>query len=366
MTEDQLQHQAPTADPPLGGVRHVSAQGDPSGVQRAAEIFKARRRERLAAEGSGEPPADSPTATPQGAAPTSPPANVHSPAPQPPVPGQAPQAAPGHYGQEGGQAEGSVSLTGQETNEDLQQVGFDVSDKTYDRIRHLARTAKEERENRHLLEQELQQLRGQIGAQQQVAPQQPPRLEPFSEAFPEDGSLEEQESWRIRKEAYGIAQAEVMKLAQSFAGVMTPMLQRQAMAEREQEWEQVSPGLRRIYVAREELEPMVDAILQSNPQLGLKTAVLASLENLGMADEFFARAGSAVRPPEPSPPAVSVPGSGRAERVPAAQPTAATPMEQVQELYRQAQEYAKSGRQDLADSMLSKAASIRRRLRASS
>lgn len=230
---------------------------------------------------------------------------------------QPQESPPVEQPQEPEQAQTPESLTGQETPEELNQLGYGTD--ASNRIRKLARERNDAHEKSQKLEQETHQWRSwyeQNGAQQQAQQVQQatsnfgqkPAMESFDEPFPEEGELEQQESWKIRKEAHGIAQKETMKAMQAVANLVGPMFAQNAQVQRESEWGGIAPELTRFGTSREEIEPLVTEMLRQQPTREMRGAAYDAMAMIGALSSDAAA----------TPPAVATPGSGRT--APAATP----------------------------------------------
>jgi len=215
------------------------------------------------------------------------------------------------------QAQEPTSLSGTETQEELTNMGY--GSQSSERIRKLARERNEAKEAQEKAIQENAQWRSwyeQNAAQQQTGQVQQatnnfgnePTMEAFSEVFPEEGTMEEQESWKIRKEAHKIAQTETMKAMKAVANLVGPMFAQNAQTARESDWKGLGPELQRFGTSREELEPLVAEMLRQQPTRDLR----------GTAYDAMAMIGALNPDSHTAPPPVATPGSGRT--APAAKP----------------------------------------------
>jgi hypothetical protein len=195
-----------------------------------------------------------------------------------------------------------------------------ASNNAQNRIRQLANERTEARAWAEKLATENQQLRGfaqsQYAAQQQQAVAQAHAQKEhqlknlqFKEAFPEDGTDDEQLNWKIRKEAHGIATRQTYEGLSAFATMMAPTLAQQAATTRNSEWATVEKSLEPYGASRTKIEGTVETILQQQPHRSLRSAVFDALDMHG----YLGTDGA------PSVPNVSQPGQGRTD--PAAQPT---------------------------------------------
>ena len=273
-----------------------------------------------------------------------------------PAPAQAeassvPEPQPQESGQ---QAEGSVSLTGEETEQQLRDMGYD-GERVQDRVRKLALERNEAVNRQAELEQRLQAIESQMnqGQPQQNAQQQAPQVpqqpdprdlpipdyeETTGDKFPEDGSYEDQEQWRLRKQTYEMvkreSRAEIMQFSEVVQKILTPLVRKEAMQQREEQWGEVGPVLEALGTSREEVQPYVDEILRMQPDRSVGDA---AYQALGLAGVNVLDAVQARRPAEGAePPPVAMPSQGRPGPVSQSQDPAAQQLQQIGQRQQQA------------------------------
>lgn len=174
-----------------------------------------------------------------------------------------------------------------------------------------------------LLMQLLSQQRNGNGGQQ-AQPQ--PTLLPFPDQFPEKGTVEEQDRWRFRKEAWDTAQQQWPKVLQAYDQYRAPIDTAVLGLLRDREWDKVSGKLDRWGIERQEVQPLVDQAMQDprNRDRSLGAVLNDIADALGFDD---AHAGGG----EPQVPNVQRPGAGRSTipTTPTAKPKAPTMAQQA-------------------------------------
>jgi len=210
-----------------------------------------------------------------------------------------------------------ATLTGNETADELQQLGFS-SEASHKRIKDLAGRANAAEGETERLRAEVEQLRIQA---QQAPPtsQEPPAprdipVEEYEVPYPNDGTYEEQEAWRLEDLIHRISQKnsrkEVMAMTQNIGTVFGPLLQKDAMSERDAGWAEIEDGLKELGTSREELEPYVKEVLKRQPDRGVQDAAFQVLEHATGRSPWAIMQD--MRPAAtPQVPAAAVPGGGR-------------------------------------------------------
>lgn len=132
------------------------------------------------------------------------------------------------------------------------------------------------------LRAELDAIKAQLGNQQQPQPAAPARKRfEFKEPFPENGSMDEQNRWHIRKEASEMVRAAFDQelpgvLGESFgkfATVISPALQHTVMQMADKRWEGMRGQLESVGASVEEVRPVVEAEIANNPALTIEEAL---------------------------------------------------------------------------------------------
>jgi len=203
------------------------------------------------------------------------------------------------------------SFTGNETAEQLNEVSKNPS--THNRIQKLAQERNAATQAQLQAEQQVGQLRQQAEEQRQqleLAQQsRQPQVDQFAfkEQFPEEGSIEEQESFRIRKEAYERDTLPALKQqAEYFAKLTAPLQQEAAMRSIEGEWNGIADIMERNGTSRAELEPMVMQVLTSpgGAHRNVRSVAHDVMAQMGVFDRYV-----------PEPGNTTVPGGGNAPPV---------------------------------------------------
>lgn len=204
-----------------------------------------------------------------------------------------------------------TSFTGNETEEELR--AFSQNPNTVNRIQKLAQERNEAKQAKLLMERQIQQLQQTQEAQRQqlelVQGQQQPSVDQwaFKEPFPDDGSPEEQEQHRFRKEAYEKDTLPMLKAqAHLFAKALAPVQQEAAMRAIEKEWQAMGPDLAQYGTSRAELEESVLRILTSpgGAHRNVRSVAYDVMAQMGVLNRFVPEAGN-----------FQVPGSGNAPPV---------------------------------------------------
>lgn len=139
---------------------------------------------------------------------------------------------------------------------------------------------------RDAMAQEVAALKAQLDAiqrgqhQPQAQPQKAAVME-FKEAFPEDGTMEQQAAWHGRKAAHDqmrqMFPAMFLEHAQpafrNFAEVLKPALQFSVSEMGNREWNEMQPILDSVGAEVKEVRPVVEALLEQHPQMSIHDAL---------------------------------------------------------------------------------------------
>jgi len=251
------------------------------------------------------------------------------------------------------EARDSVSLTGEETAEQLASLGI-TSPNAHERIRELGREKNEAVNQLKLQEAQMNEIRARMeamearGGKGEPEPTPPKReipIPPYEVPFPEEGSYQEQEDWKLDKRIYEqaalIARKELSAFVPELGKYLNPIMENHARSEREAAWGEVVPHLEKMGVKRSEVENTVHAMLQQNPALSLQGAVWQAVayENIPIAE----RVRQAAAPQSATPPdAISTPGSGRTSPTPPPRKDE-NPLEALQRVAQEAQGQGRVG-----------------------
>lgn len=229
-----------------------------------------------------------------------------------PEPQRTPQQTPTPQGQE--RAEEPATLTGEETPEQLKEMGWEINrPATYDRFKNLARERNEAAARVEQLEARLKELEARAGSEDYSASNEAPAPKPRN-PLPEDDAWkfdvpepdpdddpEAHLEWRIEKRLHEKMVAGDRKVAEAAASLVAPIQQQAAKAHFDREWQSNQDALDMLGASREELEPATLAMLTSSPKMGFRAAIWAAADAKGILGDGFS----------PEVPDVQVPGSGR-------------------------------------------------------
>ena len=210
------------------------------------------------------------------------------------------------------------SFTGNESVEDLNRVSTNPG--THNRIQKLAQERNAAAAAEGAMRQQLDaatQAQETLRQQLELAQgQQQPSVDQwaFKEPFPEEGTPEEQESHRFRKDAYERDTLPALQaMGKQVAQMAAPLQQEAAMRAIEVEWQGMEKIMADNGTSRAELEPMVLQILTS-PQGAHRNVRSVShdvMAQMGVFDRYVPTAENA-----------SVPGGGNAPPIVPASPQA--------------------------------------------
>jgi len=253
---------------------------------------------------------------------------------QPQQPNVAGQPAPIPASPVGGEQQiDPASFTGQETDEQLASMGY-TSVGTQERIRRLAIERNEAQVRANEADQRLASIEQRLGMAPQFGglPQQAqvpaenqqtqPSLEDLpiedyavaaNDPFPEDGDFEEQQSWRQRERAYEFNERRTMqhmlRMGQVMQNAIMPVVHSHVTQQRETQWAEIDPVVKAAGTSRAEIQPLVDQILQRQPDRSVSDAVYQAM---GMAGVNIGEVITSARSAAPQPtPVVTTPGQGR-------------------------------------------------------
>lgn len=161
--------------------------------------------------------------------------------------------------------------------------------------------------------QQGNQATNQMQAQSLANAPEPPAATAYPEPFPKEGTIEEQDEWRVGKKAWDASQKAALRVAQEenrkLIYALAPHLQELEIAKSEREWQKLNPVLDGLDLSREEIEPVVRQILQNDSKRSLRSAVFEAADIVGaLAPKSKPRATPRQ---QAAPPSVQTPGAGR-------------------------------------------------------
>lgn len=221
-------------------------------------------------------------------------------------------------------AEDPVTLTGEESDEELTNLGYQHSQpKTAERIRRLARERNEASQQLKELQARLERLEAgkeESRLTEAATPKQPRHLTEDDWKFDEKGwrdanpepdrdDYDAHAKWEYRldaaREAHGQSIQQVRKLAEAIAPQLAEVRHSEARKRYEQEWDGFKEDLNRFGTSREEIEPAVLEIIRQHPTHSVESAGYLAMKYLGVLD--------GAKPGGPKPAPVQKPGQGRTE-----------------------------------------------------
>lgn len=164
------------------------------------------------------------------------------------------------------------SQEAEEVDQGAEETPPDQSGKTRRKFKALIAKTKEKEGEIEALKAEVAALRSSVQQPAQPKPQAKKRAE-FAEPFPENGSLDDQRRWEIRKEAHAMVQEALGSQLQpvlgeafgNFAQVISPALRHSVEQMANQSWAEMAPNLEAIGVSVKEVRPIVEAEIERTP-----------------------------------------------------------------------------------------------------